>query len=424
MGQQRPAVDRSRVGLALAGGGPLGIIYEIGALHALEEALEGVEFNDLHVYVGVSAGGSVASALANGFTTAKLCHVFVRNKSVAFPLDPGYFLRPAFRLYLEEICTIPRLLKEALEGFLINPQDRTLLAALSRLSRAIPAGVLNNNTIEQFLAKLYTSRGHTNDFRKLKRKLYVVATNLDTGEAVKFGSRGFDHIPIAKAVQASTALPGVYPPVEIEGRYYVDGALKKTLHASTALKAGADLLFCINPIVPFNANLALPSLNKYKTLIDGGLPVVLSQAFYALIYSRMKIGMAQYETQFPNKDVILFEPDSSDAEMFFYNVFSFANRHRVCEHAYQTTRRDLLVRKEELEPLFARHGIKMRMDVLKDKNLHYDSNLFIPPWMTKQAKLQNRVTNQLSDTLDQLQEWLRTDPKLARYNDSYQSHSS
>ena len=53
-GRRRPA--RRRIGLALAGGGPEGAVYEIGALRALEEALDGIDFNDLDVYVGVSAG--------------------------------------------------------------------------------------------------------------------------------------------------------------------------------------------------------------------------------------------------------------------------------------------------------------------------------------------------------------------------------
>ena len=48
---------RPRVGLALAGGGPLGGIYEVGALLALADSLDGIDFNDLDVYVGVSSGG-------------------------------------------------------------------------------------------------------------------------------------------------------------------------------------------------------------------------------------------------------------------------------------------------------------------------------------------------------------------------------
>lgn len=413
---KRNSKDKQRpcIGLALAGGGPLGIIYEIGALLALEEALEGIEFNDLDVYVGVSAGAVVAAGLVNGFSAAKLCHVFIRTESEAFPLDPQHFLRPAFHHYLKAVESIPELLLEALWRFANNPQDRSLHGALSTLGRALPAGVLSNDYIEEFGNRLFNSRGRTNDFRKLKRKLFVVATNLDTGEVVKFGSCGNDHIPISQAVQASAALPGVYPPVEIEGRYYVDGVLRKALHASTALDEGADLLFCVNPIVPFNARLAKPDERKsYEFLVEGGLPVVLSQAFHALIYSRIKNSIAQYKTQYPDKDVILFEPNAGDAKIFYTNAFSFTNRRRVCEHAYQTTRHDLLARSDLLKPLFARYGLTLRTDILADNSLHFDSNLRIPLSVTKQAKLQNKVTNKLSDTLDDLQAWLRLHRPIA-----------
>ena len=65
--RRRVAVrSRSRVGLALAGGGPMGAMYELGALRALEEAIDGLRLNDAWSYVGVSAGSFVASCLANG----------------------------------------------------------------------------------------------------------------------------------------------------------------------------------------------------------------------------------------------------------------------------------------------------------------------------------------------------------------------
>jgi predicted acylesterase/phospholipase RssA len=418
------AGNQPRVGLALAGGGPLGVIYQIGALLALDEALEGVDFNDLKVYVGVSAGAANASMLANGFTPAKMCKIFVSNESEAFPLDPGNFLRPAFRLYWQGLRSVPRLLSEAVSSFIRDPDDRSLVAALSKLALAIPPGLLDNEPIAQFLEKIFTSRGRTNDFCRLKRKLFVVAANLDTSEVVKFGARGSQHVPISKAVQASTAVPGLYPPVKIDGHYYIDGGIKKTVHASTALDEGADLLFCINPLVPFNARFAKPNSNELKTLVDGGLPVVMSQTFYALIYSRMKIGLAKYTAEYPDRDVILFEPNSGDAVMFFSNVFSFANRRNVCEHAYQTTRHDMLTRKNELAPLLARYGITLREDILKDKSLHFDSNLSIPPEVEKMGKLQNEVTNKLSDTLDQLSEWIGSRQSTTVLTDKKSSHPS
>ena len=51
-----------KLGLALGGGGPLGGIYEIGALRALDEALDGLDFNDLHTYVGVNAGSFLSTS--------------------------------------------------------------------------------------------------------------------------------------------------------------------------------------------------------------------------------------------------------------------------------------------------------------------------------------------------------------------------
>ena len=52
------------IGLALAGGGPEGAVYEIGALWALEECIEGFDAARLDAYVGVSAGALVASNIA------------------------------------------------------------------------------------------------------------------------------------------------------------------------------------------------------------------------------------------------------------------------------------------------------------------------------------------------------------------------
>jgi NTE family protein len=93
--------------------------------------------------------------------------------------------------------------------------------------------------------------GRSNDFRRLQRKLVLVATDLDSGVAAPFGQPGWDHVPISQAVAASAALPGLFPPVPINGRWYVDGALKKTLHATVLLDMQLDLVLCLNPLVPF-----------------------------------------------------------------------------------------------------------------------------------------------------------------------------
>ena len=76
-------------------------------------------------------------------------------------------------------------------------------------------------------------------------------------------------------------------------------------------------------------------------LVDGGLPVVLSQTFRTLIHSRLELGLKGYETSHPGTDIVLFEPDHRDPEMFIANLFGYAQRRAMAEHAYQQTREDL-----------------------------------------------------------------------------------
>lgn len=391
-----------RVGLALAGGGPLGGVYEVGVLAALDEALEGIDLHELDVYVGVSAGAFIAANLANGFNTSQIARIFVSAQSLEHPIRRSIFLRPAWREYLRSMASVPLAVRSAIWDMVRHPIDRGVLGALNNLTRAIPTGIFANEPVERFLADLYSTRGHTNDFRKLQRKLYIVAADLDTGESVRFGSEGFDDVPISKAIQASTALPGLYPPVEIDEHFYVDGALKRTLHASVALDEGVDMLLCINPIVPYDASLARDRRARHRKLMNGGLPVVLSQTFRAIIHSRMRVGLKAYEASYNDRDIVLFEPDREDSRIFFANLFSYSNRRRICEHAYQTTRRDLLARYEELSPLFARHGIGLRLDVLEDKDRHFDTNLEVPHAMRRRGRYKNKVTNELNETLNRL----------------------
>lgn len=396
--------DGPKIGLALAGGGPLGGIYEIGALLALNEALDGLDFHDVDVYLGVSSGSFVASNLANGISVEEMGRLLVNRAGRPQGFDPALFLQPNLREYLRRSARVPGLLAAGLWRFARQPLKLGLLESLGGLANAIPTGVFDNRPIERFLADLFSNRGMTNDFRRLAHKLLIVAVDLDTGEAIRFGSPGHDDVPISKAVQASTALPGLYPPVQIGERFFVDGGLKRTLHASAALEEGVDLLFCVNPLVPFDASLAPPGSDKrHDSLVSGGLPVVLSQTFRALIHSRMKIGMAKYETSYGDRDVVLFEPDTGDSKMFFANVFSYANREMVCQHAYRTTRRDLWSRRAKLAPILERHGLSINEAILRDQGRHFTRALSRRPDPRRIGFYKNEITNRLDAVLDRLE---------------------
>src|SRR3546814_15884399 len=106
----------------------------------------------------------------------------------------------------------------------------------------VPTGLFDNAEVERFLRDIFTRRDRSNDFRELDAKLFVVAVELDSGEPVLFGGEGWDDVPISRAVQASAALPGLYPPVEVRGRHLVDGALRRTMHAPVLLERRIDPL--------------------------------------------------------------------------------------------------------------------------------------------------------------------------------------
>jgi NTE family protein len=370
-----PALTRSagtgKLGLALAGGGPLGAFYEIGALHAFAEALVGRQSTDFDVYVGVSSGSLVAAGLANGFDTTSMGTTFILDEGTLVPFAPELLLQPAVGLYAERLSRLPAALASAVRQYARAPLNGAWPPLLRSLARLAPTAAFDNVPLQQYLHDLFTTDGHTDEFRKLRKRLYVVATRLSTGESVAFGDSRHDRVPISKAVMASTALPGLYAAVEINGHHYVDGALLRTMHASLALDHGCDLVVCVNPLVPFDSSHA--KARRYRNFVDEGLPTILSQTFRAMIRSRMQVGMASYRKRYPGSDILLLEPDRHDETLFFTNVFRYSGRRRLVEHAYQQTRKDLLAQAPELGRLLRRRNLDLDTDILRRRGRTFAS---------------------------------------------------
>ena len=370
----RSSPRRRRPGLALAGGGPVGAMYELGALRALEEAVDGLDLTQAGSYVGVSAGSFIAACLANGISTKQMLravlrrHAAGRGRGDVDPLRPELFFTPAYLELARRSLKLPRLVLEALLQSIRAPRHEALGRSIELLLQALPVGLFDNEPIRRFLEVTFSLRGHTDDFRKLARKLTVVVADIDTGTAIRLGQPPWDHVPISRAVQASTAVPGVYPPVIIDGRSCVDGVLLKTVHASVALEQGVQLLFCVNPLVPVDVSAAVKSgrLPEHALTVLG-LPAVLSQTLRTLIHSRLEIGLSRYAARFPEADIVLLEPDAGEYELFFANIFSFRERGMVCERGYSATRRTLLARYDELALVVGTHGFRLRPEVLADE---------------------------------------------------------
>jgi predicted acylesterase/phospholipase RssA len=395
----RRRAGRAKLAIALAGGGPLGFFYQLGALHALSEAIEGRKLTEFDVYVGVSSGSLIAAALASGFDTAAMCAMFLYDESILFPFSPAILLRPAFREYAHRLSRLPNVLAQIAQRVARDPRSGVWEAGIGPLGRLLPTALFDNEPLQDYLRLLFNSEGHTDDFRKLRARLYVVATNLNTGASESFGGPGRQRVPISRALLASSALPGLYPAVEIDGEHFVDGALIRTMHASLALEEKCNFVICINPIVPFDAS--HPRARRSINLVDEGLPAILGQTFRALVYSRMKVGMATYAARFPAADTLLLEPDRHDERLFFANVFRYAERLSLADHAYRRTRRDLLAQADVLAPLLERRGMGLNIKVLRDRNRSL-------PAANKATQRVRQTARRLDLALERIERMLRT----------------
>lgn len=395
-----------KIGLAIAGGGPIGAMYELGALRALDEACDGLDLTRLDCYVGVSSGAFFAAGLANRMDTAQLCRIFISGDSKDVNFRPETFLRPALREYVRRAATIPRLTARLTRDFWFGRTDSRWSDLLNRVGGLVPTGLFDNAEVERFLRDVFTRGGRTNDFRQLDRALYVIGVDLDSGEAVRFGDKGWDDLPISQAVQASAALPGLYPPVELvdksgRKRHIVDGALRRTMHASIVLDRGVDLMLGINPLVPFNPgddaeDVAKSHRFNHRRIVEGGLPGVLSQTLRTMLQSRMQVGLSRYPQQYPDIDQLVFEPNADNRELFYTNIFSFSARRRISQLAYRNTLADLRKRRDVLAPILAEHGITLRSDVIADKPRSILAHL--PP-----SQRRTETTARLGRALDEIE---------------------
>ena len=180
----KPPPEPARIAIVLGAGASKGFAH-IGALKVLES-----NKIPLHMIIGTSAGSFVGSLYAYGYN--------------AFELQ-----RLSFALEKDDIVdlTIPDngfIKGERLEGY-INQ-------------------ILGNTPME-----------------KLRIPFYAVATDIQSGREVVFGSGN-----TGTAVRASCSIPGIFRPVNISGRMYVDGGVVSPVAVEAARRLGADIVIAVD----------------------------------------------------------------------------------------------------------------------------------------------------------------------------------
>ncbi|MGQ9407264.1 patatin-like phospholipase family protein [Mycolicibacterium gilvum] len=212
--------------LVLAGGGLAGIAWETGVLLGiLEEAPEvGRQLLDSDVLVGTSAGSTVAAQLGSGMGLTEL---FERQRSEshgAHEIHPGVSIDAITDLFLKAM-TIP---------------DATREQKLQKIG-AVAAGT--DTVGEAVRRKVIEHRLPSHDWPA--RILRVTAIDIATGELVVLDASS--GVTLVDAVAASCAVPGVWPPVTIGERRFMDGGVGSTVNMSAAVDCAAAVALVPSP---------------------------------------------------------------------------------------------------------------------------------------------------------------------------------
>jgi predicted acylesterase/phospholipase RssA len=350
---------KDKTALVLAGGGLTGAVYEIGALRAIDDLLIDRTVNDFDIFVGTSAGSLVASFIANGVSPEEMLQVIDGTHPRASTIQRKHLFNLDWQSYFRAGFKLPSKLAKAWLHYLRHLTDMNLFDVVWSLSEALPAGIYDPVGLEHFVRQNLTSLSYSNDFSQLERELYIIATDLDSGQRAVFGS-GYLDAPISQAVAASSAMPILYKPVRIGGHEYVDGGARGNASIDLAIEKGATLVVCINPLVPFdNENQdKIPFLGPDGGhLSNKGVQSVANQVFRIMLHSGLNYHVKQLRRAHPEVDIILIEPKPEDYQMFFYNIMRYSTQLIVARHGFESVTVDLAAEYPYHKAVLARHGI-------------------------------------------------------------------
>jgi NTE family protein len=246
----------AKVTLVLSGGGLRGLAH-IGALKAIETL--GIPISE---YIGTSMGSLICSLAAGGMDIEEMEQIALDLKAEdILDLRIGHFVRK--RLNARSIYDGKRL-----HGF---------------LEKIIPI----------------------DSFKLLDKPLLVTGVEMSHGEEIYWGGEGLDDIPVHEAVYGSCALPGVFPPLELDGKFYIDGGVLTNLPVRKAREREADLIIAVN--------LGLPALKELHDLPEQkGIIDILLQSNSITMRRMLQLQLRDF-IQYP---LILIEPLLPGRRMF------------------------------------------------------------------------------------------------------------
>lgn len=247
-----------RSAMVISAGGVAGWAYHAGVVGALRD-LAGYDANSADLIVGTSAGSAIAAGIRAGLSAEELL------APVQSPPTPEQ--RAEMMEYVRGRARKIRLLSPSLTHRATRNGAGWLLAT---------SGMLPNGFFPTFgLARFPGVQDHD----EWPDGLYIPAASVDAAARVVFG-RDVTHVSVADAVEASSAVPGMFEPKEIEGRRFIDGGTLSGTHAELALDTKPDVVIVSSlitrPAKRVTSRHARRRLREeLRQLHDNGVPTVL-----------------------------------------------------------------------------------------------------------------------------------------------------
>lgn len=208
---------RPKVGLVLSGGGAKGFAH-VGVLKEIEKRGIPVDY-----IAGTSMGSVVGAMYSLGYTPEEI-------EKIISTTDWDELFRD-----------VPDRKDIPLEERIGAERYSASVAYDNEFNVYFPKGVKQGQRMYLKLKEILGAGTEIDDFSKLPIPLRVIATDLDSGTATTF-TQG----DLAKVINASIAIPTLLEPVEIRGRYYVDGLVARNLPVEDVLKMGADFVIAVD----------------------------------------------------------------------------------------------------------------------------------------------------------------------------------
>jgi len=219
---------RPSVGLVLSGGGARGYAH-LGVLKVLEDNRIPVDCVAA-TSMGAVVGGLYASGLSASDMRARLEHVNLAD--VAFDVT--------------DRSDLPQSQRED-ERYYVD----SFSLGFGRNGFQLPSGLVHGNRLQALLQEWTPNIGGSVSFDKLPVPFRAIAADLQTGQMVVL-----DRGSLPQAIRASMALPGLFSPVDVNGRTLVDGGIVSNLPIETARSMGANVVIAVDigsPLRPLNA---------------------------------------------------------------------------------------------------------------------------------------------------------------------------